>query len=441
MEARGTSQQPLSGAATSEVAESCSPDASAAEKCAVLLSHPTGNQNVRNTLRSLFDHELLAEFWTTIFWDPESPWNRLLPAGMRAQLARRSFTEAPARKIKCVPWREIARLAARPLPFGDLLSSGERPFSIIGMCRHFDGHVARRVQRPHPDIVYAYEGAALQTFREARKHGITTIEEQASSHWRWARNLFAEEAERKPEFANLLPTLRDPASHLEWKDEELMLADYVFAPSKHISRTLAGVVPEDKIRTIPYGAPEVRQRRHSSGDSSAPLKVLFVGNLGQHKGIGYLLEALDLVGGQAELTMVGRRLRANAKVDEACRRWRWFEALPHSRVLDLMQESDVLVLPSLSDAFGLVVTEAMACGLPVIVTPNTGASEIIRDGREGYIVPIRRADTIACRLETLHSDRAALTEMSRRAQITAAENSWDNYRANWARIIRSLAWH
>jgi glycosyltransferase involved in cell wall biosynthesis len=199
-------------------------------------------------------------------------------------------------------------------------------------------------------------------------------------------------------------------------------------------------VPSEKIVVIPYGAPEIKPRLHLNRDSHAPLKVLFVGNLGQHKGIGYLLEAMHLLGGMAELTLVGRRLHPNAKVDEACRRWRWFESLPHALVLEVMQESDVLVLPSLSDAFGLVVTEALACGLPVIVTPNTGASEIIHDGREGYVVPIRRADLIASRLETLHADPPLLAQMSRHAQQTAAQNCWENYRANWAQTVRSLAW-
>jgi starch synthase len=114
--------------------------------------------------------------------------------------------------------------------------------------------------------------------------------------------------------------------------------------------------------------------------------------------------------------------------------------VPHSQMLDIMQKSDVLVLPSLSDAFGLVVTEALASGLPVIVTPNTGASEILRDGHEGFVVPVCQAEPIASRLELLHRDRQMLAEMSRHAQATAAENSWENYRANWARALRNLAW-
>jgi glycosyltransferase involved in cell wall biosynthesis len=406
---------------------------------AVLLAHPTGNQNVRNALRSLVENDMLAEFWTAIAWNPESPWNRLLPSSMRGQLGRRAFPEAPRKSVKSTPWREIVRLGARSSPLKNFLSSGERPFSVIGMYRQFDGMVARRLSHIDVDTVYAYEGGALQTFREAKRLGITTVHEQPSSHWYWVRKLLSEEAERNPEFAGLLPTLRDSSGHMEWKDEELVLADYVFVPSLHVRRTLAGVVPEEKIRVINYGAPPVRPRTQVSIDSSRPLKVLFVGALGQHKGIGYLLEAVEQLGSRVELTLVGRRLRANRRVDEACNRWRWFETLPHSVVLERMCESDVLVLPSLTEGCALVVLEALSCGLPVVVTPNTGSLEFVRNECEGFIVPICRADAIAERLNTLDRDRELLAQMSRNAQTTAAEKSWNSYRTNWANALRAVS--
>jgi starch synthase len=408
---------------------------------AVLLSRTTNNQNTRNALRSLVEHEMLAEFWTTVAWNPKSRWNRLLPRGVQARLARRNVLEAPVTRVRSVPWRELVRQGAHGTPAEAFLCSRERPFSVVGMNLHFDAKVARRIRKLRPNIVYAYEGAALQTFREARKQGITTIDEQSSSYSQWTLRLLAEEAQRNPEFADLLPTLRDSRGHLEWKDEELRMADYVFVPSEHVRRTLAGVVPDEKIRVISYGAPEVKPRMQCDFDSSQPLKVLFVGNLGQHKGIGYLLKAMDMLGGQAELTMIGRRLRPNAKVDEACRRWRWHENLPHAQVLDAMQQADVLVLPSLSEGCALVVLEALACGLPVVVTPNTGSLAFVRDKQEGFVVPICQAEAIAERLETLHQDRELLAEMSRQAQATAAENSWENYRVNLAGLVRSLAWH
>ena len=406
---------------------------------AVLLSRTTANQNTRNALQSLVEHEMLAEFWTMFSWDPRSACNSLLPLSLRNRLARRNISEAPAHLIRSVPWREMVRQGVRGTPLESLLCSAQRPFSVFGMDRSFDARVARRLEVLRPDMVYANEGAALQTFRQAKKHGILTVLEQSSGYSRWTRNLLIEEREHNPEFAGLLHSLDDPPEFVERKESELRLADYVFVPSHHVVRTLMGVVPDDKIRIIPYGAPEVRARTRFNLDARQPLQVLFVGVLGQAKGISYLLEAVGMMGGLVQLTMIGRRLSPHPRVDEACSRWQWHETLPHAQVLEVMQQTDVLVLPSLCDSFGLVVTEALACGLPVIVTPNTGASEIVRDGRDGFVVPIRDADGIAARFETLHRNREMLVEMSRQAQLTAAANSWANYRGKWANALRSLA--
>lgn len=403
----------------------------------VLLSHPTGNQNVRNALRSLSENEMLAEFWTTLALNPDSKWNGLLPAGLRGQLEKRAFPEAPPERIKCVPSREIVRLAARGSFLQDLLCAGERPFSVIGMYRHFDGHVAKRVGATQLDAVYAYEGGALRTFGEAKRHGVATVYEQPSSYWYWARKLLQEEAEKNPEFAGLLPALTDSTDHLEWKDKELELADFVIVPSEHVRCTLKGAVPDEKIRVINYGAPGIRKRERISLDCKQPLQVLFVGLLAQHKGIGYLLDAIDDLRPEVDLTLVGRRFRAHSRVDAACGQWRWFESLPHAEVLKLMLEADVLVLPSLTEGCALVVLEALACGLPVIVTPNTGSLEFVHDGCEGFVVPICQSDAIAERLHNLHRNREQLAGMSRAAQATAEAKSWDSYRANLADSLRA----
>lgn len=405
----------------------------------VLIAHPTGNQNVRNAVASLAETGMLAEFWTTVAWDAQSAWSRLLPAGMRRQLERRAYADVPKASIQTVPFREMVRLAAKPTILNGLLTSEERPFSIIGVYRHFDSRVARRVRSLRPDVVYAYEGGARETFREARRLGIKTIYELTSSYWYWVRNLLTEEAERSPEFAELLPNLVDSEKHLEWKDEELRLADHIFVASEHVRRTLGNAVSPEKIRVVHYGAAAIRPRERTATDPTRPLRVLFVGQLVQHKGLGYLLDAVDRLSSQVELTLIGRRFHANSRVDEALRRWRWFETLPHHRVMDIMLDSDVLVLPSLGEGFGLVVTEALACGLPVIVTPNVGASDLLRDEREGFVVPVCSADAIADRLQRLCRDRALLAAMSRNAQASARENSWQHYRASFAETVEAIA--
>ena len=379
---------------------------------------------------------MLAEFWTTIAWNPESRWNGMLPSGLRVQLARRSYADAPKQRVRCVPFREVVRLSARHLLLDDLLCSGERPFSVIGMYRQFDVRVAGRLKQMSVDAVYAYEGGALETFREARRLGIATAYELPSGYWYWERDLIAKEAENNPDFASLHPKLADTPRHMRWKDEELKLADLVFVASQHVRRTLAGVVADEKIRVINYGAPPVKPAKQIARDSTKPLKVLFVGALIQRKGIGYLLDAIDMLGSQVELTLIGTRFAPNARVDAACRRWRWYETLSHAEVLKVMMRADVLALPSLSEAFGLVVTEALACGLPVIITPNVGAGDLIADSREGFIVPISSSEAIADRLSRLHKDRDLLAAMSQNARETAQQKSWTLYRDNWANALR-----
>jgi starch synthase len=144
-----------------------------------------------------------------------------------------------------------------------------------------------------------------------------------------------------------------------------------------------------------------------------------------------------MMGSDVQLTIIGERFAANQLIDDACGRWRWFKSIPHDQVLKIMMESDVLVLPSLSEGFGLVVTEALACGLPVIVTPNVGANDLVCDGREGFVVPICSAEAIADRLHALDKDRDLLAQMSREAQKTATEQSWEKYRRSLAEELKA----
>lgn len=239
--------------------------------------------------------------------------------------------------------------------------------------------------------------------------------------------------------ASVIPKLTDSERHMREKDEELQLADLILVASQHVRKTLAGVVPDEKIKVVPYGAPAVCARPGKTGATGRPLQVLFAGVLHQRKGIGYLLKAVEMLGSDVELTLIGQRMAPNATVDAARKRWRSLETIPHGRVLEIMLESDVLVLPSLSEGFGLVVTEALACGLPVIVTPNVGASDLIEDGREGFVVPICSAEAIAERLDELNRDRALLAHLSLNAQETAARWPWESYRTALAEAVRAVA--
>jgi glycosyltransferase involved in cell wall biosynthesis len=93
-----------------------------------------------------------------------------------------------------------------------------------------------------------------------------------------------------------------------------------------------------------------------------------------------------------------------------------------------LQEADVYVLPSLAEGFGQSILEAMSCGVPVITTPNTCGPDLITEGREGFIVPIRDAEAIAAKLEWCIANRGALKEMGRAAGEAAQRLSWARFR-------------
>ena len=108
----------------------------------------------------------------------------------------------------------------------------------------------------------------------------------------------------------------------------------------------------------------------------------------------------------------------------------WTYSDMNNEVLIEMKQHDVFVFPSLFDGFGLVILEALSRGLPVITTKNTGGPDILEDGSDGFIVPIRSSEAITEKLQLLCDDRTLLEKMSAAALKKAARYSWQEYRHN-----------
>ena len=144
--------------------------------------------------------------------------------------------------------------------------------------------------------------------------------------------------------------------------------------------------------------------------------MLFVGSVGLLKGSHYLAAASRIL----ERRRVPCEVRVVGPCDPAVsspsgvRGPTYVGQVPRSRVADEFRQADVFVLPTLCDSFALVHPEAMACGVPVITTPNCGS--VVRDGVDGFIVPIRDADAIADKVELLLADRALRQRMGERAR-------------------------
>jgi alpha-maltose-1-phosphate synthase len=395
----------------------------------VLLSHPTGNANSRQALQAYYERNLLAAFYTTVAWDGGSMWNKLLPQGIGRELNRRAYPGIPERLIHTAPARELCRVVLARAGMKPLADRSDSPFSVLGIYRHADRLAAEGVRRLPLQAVYAYDGGALETFRAARRMGVKTIYELPTAHTRFKAEFFREEAELQPAFAGTFQPALDDAGWLQRKDEELELADRVIVPSSYVQSTLPASVPASRVQVIPYGAPVVAaERLPRRTEKSGKLRVLFVGTLSQGKGLSYLLEAIAKVESAVEFTMIGTRVGSCKPLDAAVQRYRWMSSIPHGAVLEAMSEHDVLAFPTLSEGLALVILEAMSRGMTVVTTPNSGGLGIVRDGIEGFIVPIRSSDALAEKLELLNRDRDLLETMRAAALQRAQECTWQKYR-------------
>lgn len=411
--------------------------AQAAKEKRVLLVHPTGNANVRQATLALEQAHMLAGFHTTVAWQPGSALDRMLPESLRGELARRSFPGIPRALIHSHPWRELVRMASVRRGWNGLIRNETSRFSFDAVSQALDRKMAALIQRGAPlDALYAYETCALSMFEAAKARGARCIYDLPIGHYRAWQRIVKEERELRPEWALTLSGIEDSPEKLARKDREIALADSILVASSFTVETLkeypGGVAAP--IHRIPYGAPTAGDARQPTRRQD-PLRVLFVGQLGQRKGVGYLIEAMAQLAVPAELTLLGRPLVVPPMLKAALERHRWIESAPHAEVLSLMREHDVLVFPSLFEGFGLVILEAMAQGTVVIATPNTAAPDLLDNGRDGFIVPIRSADAIAARLTVLAEDRDLLARMSEAARQSAAKRTWDEYRSRLAEAV------
>ncbi|MGB5135680.1 MAG: glycosyltransferase family 4 protein [Prochlorococcaceae cyanobacterium] len=403
----------------------------------LLLAHPTGNTFFRASARAFQSAGWLRELHSCICWDPGSALALRLPHRLTVQLQRRAFLEIPLHLQHSHPWRELGRLASASLPLAWLRRHEQGPLSVDGVYRSFDRHVAARLPALRGlDAVYAYEDGALRTFEAAEALGLRRIYDLPIGYWRAARQIFEEERALQPEWACTLTGLNDSAAKLARKDRELQLADLVIVPSQFVRSTLlqhgASTAP---IAVVPFGSPpplaEPPQPR-----AAGPLRVLYVGSLGQRKGLSYALDAVGALGSQVSLTLIGRPTAPECRpLCAALGRHRWIETLPHPQILEQMRHHDVLVLPSLFEGYALVISEALSQGLPVIATASTGAPESVRDRVEGFIVPLRDSQAIAERLQRLADDPDLLAGMREACLRRAAAMSWATYEQGLLAVV------
>lgn len=398
----------------------------------ILVSHPVGNQNVRALLDALNQRQLLHSFHTSVALHKGSMLCRLPVLGK--EFARRTFDRIDSALLHSYPAYDLPRVLADKLKLYRLTARNVGLFCPENLYTYIDRRSAKFLYgaRHTPSGVYGYDGKCRHLFAAARDiGGITLNYEAAFGSISYACAMLDHEREANPEWLASIPNISSET--VDKQTAELELADRIIVASTFAKRTLGhdGVAPQ-KIAVTPYGAPASLARGSIEVQGGGPgLKVIFVGALTQQKGISYFFEALNLASAsvQLEVTIIGVDYAngANRLLNQQLKKYQWLKTASHSEVMRHLLAADVLVLPSVAEAFGLVVGEALATATAVIVSQNCGAADLVVDDVNGYVVPVRSAEAIAGHLVELARNPQKLRGLKENALLSSYGTTWDAY--------------
>jgi len=410
----------------------------------IIISHPTGNANVRAAAKGLAKANLLALFYTSIAAFKGGALFRLGNISVFSEIHRRQFDLSLQGSTRMYPIHELGRIIATKFGWQKLIEHEKGLFCVDNIYQNLDKHIASHLENAKEkmliDGVYAYEDGAAYSLMEAKRLGLKCYYDLPTGYWRAARKLLAAEIENYPEWSDTFTGFKDSVSKLKRKDHELALADVVFVASQFTASTLndyPGKLPPVKI--IPYGFPPVFKNREYIGfDKPRKLKLLFVGKLTQQKGIANLFDSIKGKEEFVELTIVGSKSANLEILENELEKHTYIPTLPHDEVLKLMRVHDVLVFPSLFDGFGMVITEAMSQGTPVIASERCAGPDLIAHGKNGWLMKAGSTSSLIEIIENLLKDPDTISHIGKSAMETARKRPWEVYGQELAHTISTM---
>jgi glycosyltransferase involved in cell wall biosynthesis len=302
----------------------------------------------------------------------------------------------------------------------------------------FDKWASKEIKKlKEPGIVHCLAGSAMNTFQEAKKRGHICILERSCPHIEFQNKLINQELSYLKDEANT--THQIDKSLKNRMLEEYKLADKIVVCSNYTKNSFIEMgFSESKLFMTPCPPSHTitGKKRHQHPDT--PLVFLSVGTNFLRKGFSYLVEAWK------DIDPKKARLIIKGPLSEKCKNQlpksitHISERLTERDLIDLYSSADVFCLPSIDEGFGMVVLEAMASGLPVMVSRNVGAADIVIEGKNGFIFDIRSPAAIRAGVEHFIKNTGLIPKMSDAALRTAEKYNVQSYKKNMNDFYKTL---
>jgi glycosyltransferase involved in cell wall biosynthesis len=397
----------------------------------IIISHPTGNQNSKEALKSFEEYNILDKFFTALNINSNNFFFKKIPKKILKELGRRDFTNY-SKNVKAVSnLKELIRILSAKYNFKKLIQHEKGICSLDNIYHEVDKYVSKYIKRNHKNInsIYAYEDCALDSFSISKNYPIKCIYELPIGYWRINKKINFEEQEKFPKWSKTWDAIIDSQKKLERKDKELELADLIIVASSFTKKTLESYPNKlSEIKVIPYGFPKpIKSNEKSWYDKGNKLKILYVGGLSLRKGLPYLIESLKSFDNkEIEFRFIGAGGGKDIILEELPNAI-YLGTLPHNEVLKEMKNNDVLIFPSLFEGFGMVITEAMSQGMVVISTDRTALPDV-SDKNSSICIPASDANAITTSIRFLLNNPKRVKELGENALKRAELYQWSEYR-------------
>ncbi len=269
------------------------------------------------------------------------------------------------------------------------------------------------------DIYHGWRGHSYHGLRAAKKYGAITIIQNASTHPVYQNKVINQEYKKYGFGFEAFSK-----GGLNNAVKEINEADYTLVPSKFAYDSfLQQGYPKEKLIMIPFGI-DLQKFSPVKHKPDKKFRAIFVGQVNLRKGIQYLLKAWEELNlANAELLVIGRVLPEAEKIVHTYSKNESIKFIGFTDLRQYYAMSDVFVFPSIEEGSALVNYEAMACGLPIITTPNAGS--VARDGLDGFIIPIRNVKKIKEKLNFFYKNPNKARKMGKNARKNIERYTWE----------------
>ena len=303
------------------------------------------------------------------------------------------------------------------------------------LTRRFGKQVGKYCREENVKAIIMYDTTAYMCFAKLKKIRLDVVKilDMSSAAAPYIRSIIVNEMGNNNTFKKSLRVKLKSYSKTKCKHylNEIENSDYFLVASSFVEKSLhACGVKKDKIIYVPYGV-DINMfslKEYKQKIQRNKMKFLFVGRVEAAKGIYYLFEAFQQLRNlNIELVVVGSIECNEEQIINYKNNIKFEGTKTKKEMAKVYQSADVYIIPSLFEGFSLTLFEAMASGLPVIASKNSGAEGMISDYEQGFVIEACSIEAIKDKVLWFYNNQDRVESMGRNARLLAERYTWESY--------------